>query len=225
MNISILWEDLTKLPYYTKQNLGLILNKEGAILDYWINKLIREEMLIPLKKGLYVSSSYLALVKAGRETETYLEFLSGIVRYPSYLSLEYVLAANGLIPETVFSLTSITLKTTRAYPSPLITFTYRNLQPKLFTGFIEKKFQKQTFNIATPAKALFDYLYLRKMGSRTEIERYLLSGARFNWDILTKNDRQEFANFVTLSGSKKMASILQILKVNHLAWTDFTKEI
>ena len=42
--------------------------------------------------------------------EPYAEYMANRLRLPSYLSLEYVLAKEGLIPEAVYALTSITSK-------------------------------------------------------------------------------------------------------------------
>ena len=206
--------NLTDLPYYTKQNLGLALGKNEDSLDYWIKTMIQNRIILPLKKGLYVSSDYLDLIKAKGETEAYLEYLAGIIRSPSYLSLEYALAKYNLIPEAVFAITSITLKTTRTFQSTLTTFYYRNLKAKLFTGFVEKNFGKQTYKIALPAKALFDYLYLKRFSSLLDMKDYLLQDSRINWSELSADDWQMFGQYVELSASKKMLQITKILESN-----------
>jgi len=211
-----LTKKLADLPYYTKQNLGMALGKNKDALNYWIKKLIKSQALIPLKKGLYISSYYLDLVRAKEKTEDYLEYLAGIMRAPSYLSLEYALSKYGIIPEAVFAITSVTTKSTRSYQSGLTSFYYRNLKAKLFTGFIEQKFNQQTIKIATPAKALFDYLYLKKFSSLSEMKRYLLTDARINWAALNQNDKQMFSQYVKLSASAKMRQISTILKINKL---------
>jgi len=207
---------LADLPYYTKQNLSLALGKNKDALDYWIKKLINNQTLIPLKKGLYISSYYLELISAKGKVEEYLEYLAGVVRSPSYLSLEYALSKYGIIPEAVFAITSITTKSTRSYQSSLTSFYYRNLKTELFTGFTENNFGKQKIRIATPAKALFDFLYLKKFSSLAEMKSYLLTDGRINWAALSKNDRKEFTQYTKLSASKKMLEINKILKINQL---------
>jgi len=96
MEILKLKEMMEKLAYYTKQNLNLYLNKEGESLNYWIKKMINKGLLIPIKKGFYISSFYLDKIKEKNEIEEYFEYLAGIIRYPSYISLEYALAKYGL---------------------------------------------------------------------------------------------------------------------------------
>jgi len=216
MEILKLKEILEKLSYYTKQNLNLYLDKNGESLNYWIKKLINSGILIPIKKGFYISSFYLDLIKGKNETEQYLEYLAGIIKYPSYISLEYALAKYGLIPESIFRITSISQKTTRKYESKLTTFSYRKIKESLFIGFIEKKYGKQTIRFATPAKAIFDYLYLKKFASSLEIENYLLEDGRINWQALEPTDKILFSKYVGLSSSKKMDKILKILVNNKI---------
>jgi len=79
MEILKLKQTLEKLAYFTKQNLNLYLNKEGESLNYWIKKLIYKGILIPIKKGFYISSFYLDRVKERNETEEYFEYLSGLL--------------------------------------------------------------------------------------------------------------------------------------------------
>lgn len=216
MEILKLKEMLEKLAYYTKQNLNLYLNKKGESLNYWIKKLINKGLLIPIKKGFYLSSFYVDKVKEKNETEEYLEYLAGIIRYPSYISLEYALAKYGLIPESVFRITSISKKTTKKYDSKLTTFSYRKIKDRLFTGFIEKNYGRRTIRFATPSKALFDYLYLKKFDSDQEIENYLLKTGRINWLTLEPTDIKLFSKYVGLSSSKKMNKILKILVNNKI---------
>ena len=216
MEILKLKETLEKLAYYTKQNLNLYLNKEGESLNYWIKKLINKDILIPIKKGFYVSSFFLEKLKDKNQTEEYFEYLAGIIRYPSYISLEYALAKYGLIPESVFIITSISKKTTRKYDSKLVAYSYRKIKDSIFTGFIEKKFGRQIIRFATPSKALFDYLYLKKFTSDIEIENYLLKTGRINWSVLESVDKKLFIKYVDLSSSNKMSKILKILVNNKI---------
>ena len=101
-------------PYVTKTELALLLEKKERNLDKKILQLIRDEVLIPLKKGLYLSRIFYL-----KNNDNIEEYLSNIIFYPSYISLEYVLAKEGLIPESVFAYTCVTLKTTRQFNNKL----------------------------------------------------------------------------------------------------------
>lgn len=200
---------LTQFPYYTKQNLSLIFNKKDYAYDYWIKKLIKEEILIPLKKGFYITSYYLNQVKKEGLLLNYFKQLANILRQPSYISLETALSYYNLIPESTFNITSITLKSTRVYKNTLAIFIYRNIKRELFFGFN----LIDNFQIASKAKALFDYLYLKKFNDINQTEYFLKQESRINWLELTKNDFKEFNQYVNLSKSIKMKKISKIISL------------
>lgn len=215
MNILKLNNILKQAPYLTKQNLALALNKEKENLNYWIKKLVKEKLLISLKKGFYTSSYYLDLISQDpKNREAYLEYLANILRFPSYVSLEYVLSTGGLLPENSFVITSITLKTPRIYKTEVGTFVYRNIKDRLFSNYRFRDFNGKKVMIASPAKALFDFLYLKKFTSFTitTIKEYLIVEGRINWEVLSREDKIEFIKLVKLSGSGKMRLITTLLK-------------
>ena len=100
-------EQIEQLPYFNKISAGVALGKSGQNLDYWIKTRLKTGEIIALKKGLFVTRIYSL---AENEKQKYYEYIANIIRYPSYLSLEYVMALWGLIPESIFAFTSITLK-------------------------------------------------------------------------------------------------------------------
>lgn len=203
---------IQRSPYLTKQNFSLALGKEGETLNYWVKKLIGDKTLIPLKKGFYVSSYYGNLVsQTPKDSELYGEYLANILRLPSYVSLEYVLAKYNFIPEAPFSITCVTVKSPRVYSSSFGDFIYRNVKENLFLGWEVKDFRGKEVRIASLSKALFDFLYLKKLPIE-QWQNYLLTEGRFNWKILNRKEKAEFVRFTKNSGSKKMVKILNILR-------------
>lgn len=197
-------KELESLPFFDKNTAEILIDKKGRNLDKKIDQLIRIGYLKIIKKGLYVTDSYYSNIEKG----SYTEYIGNILRQPSYISLEYVLSIYGLIPESVFSITSITVKSTRKYINFLGNFIYKNLNIKLFCGFTEKDWQGKTIYIATKAKALFDYFYLRKLKNiKTDV-----FDVRIDWDEFSKNDLKEFETYVSLSQSKKMKAVLIAIK-------------
>jgi predicted transcriptional regulator of viral defense system len=79
---------------------------------------------------------------------------------PSYVSLESALSYYGLIPEGVYSVTSISSKKTARFQTPVADFVYRNVRPQLLFGYQLKKIGGQGYKIAEIEKAVLDYLYL-----------------------------------------------------------------
>jgi len=212
-NLVLSEEAFKTLPYFNKSTLEEIIGKRGESLNYWVKKLLRQGELAALKKGLYVSKLYLlGLEKNPALKEAYWEYLANILRYPSYLSLEYALAKYGLIPEAVYSLTSVTIKSSRIYKNSLGNFIYRKINPRLFFGFINRDFEDKKIKIASLAKAVFDFLYFKRFPPRRLLQEKLLEGLRFNWDVLARKDWQEFKTLVRRANSRKMTAILNLLK-------------
>lgn len=198
-------KELENLPYFNKYTAGVLIGKKGRNLDKKIEQLIKKGYLLSLKNGLYVSSVFVDRT----DKSNYQEYIANILRYPSYLSLEYVLSIYGLIPEGVYALTSVTLKSSRVFNNFLGTFIYRNIKPELFYGFIEKDFNDKKIKMATVAKALFDFLYFKKL---ERINKAVIEDLRINFDNFKSKDSQEFSRYVLKSKSKKMAKILKIFK-------------
>ncbi len=79
---------------------------------------------------------------------------------PSYISFEMALAHHGLIPESVYGVTSACTRKTMVFKTPLGEFTYRTIRAKLYFGFEYHKANGRNYKIASPEKALLDYFYL-----------------------------------------------------------------
>lgn len=197
--------EIESLPFFSKSQARLLIGKTGRNLDAKLAQLKKVGYLIPLKKNLYVSDSFY------QQTNRffYAEYLAGILRSPSYLSLEYILSKEGIIPEGVVNFTSITLKSSRTYKNIVGTYLYRNLKQSLFSGYIEDSWEDKIIRRATRAKALFDWLYLQKLPHPiSDLSSYL----RINWDRFLPSDLKEFEGFVSLSQSSKMLRILKIIQ-------------
>ena len=73
--------------------------------------------------------------KDQRVTEDTLFLIAGKIYTPSYISLESALSFYQLIPEGVFSITSITTLKTQSFSTPIATFSYQSVKPNLFFGY------------------------------------------------------------------------------------------
>ena len=207
---------LSDFPYLTKEIVSAAIGKKEEALNYWIKRLRKTGDLISLKKNLYISTIFMRSIKNQPALfDRYREYLAQVIRQPSYLSLEYVLAKNNIIEEIPFALTSITLKSSRRFTCELGTFMYRNMNRVLFTGYRESYFLEKRYYTATPIKALFDYLYLKNLG-RSGIADTLTDDMRINWDAFKKTDRKEFEQYVLLSKQKKMEKIMNIIITRNL---------
>lgn len=100
------------------------------------------------------------------KTEADLFFLANRLRKPSYISLETALRYYNFIPESVFSITSVTTAKPTEWHTPIGYFSYRSLKPSLFFGYQPSE-GRPVFLIAEPEKALLDMLYFNPHLSET----------------------------------------------------------
>ncbi len=202
-------KQLSELSYFNRTTLQhLYENISTKSLYENIQRWIDKGYLIQLKKGLYVTKEYLNKTD---NKEAYKEFIANKLKFPSYLSLEYVLQKYSIISESTFVYTSISQKTKQTYENKLGVFSYRNIKDELFTGF--NITQKGIYKIqeATKAKALFDYMYLKLLNTETFTKELLLS-FRLNLDELTKDELQEFDKYCKLTQIQKFQELPKLLK-------------
>ena len=87
------------------------------------------------------------------------------VHGPSYISLETALSYHGWIPEAVYSITSASLDRSREFDTPLGHFSFSRVPQKTFYAEVSRV-EKETggsFLLASPLKALADYVYVHKV--------------------------------------------------------------
>lgn len=200
-------QDLTS-PYYTRQNLGLVLSEKRRTLDYRLSALKESDILTTVKPGFYLNKQ---LLRQTDNKRALLEYVGCIAKQPSYVSLSYALAQYELIPESIYTISYITTKKTNQYSCSTVTYSYRNLKQELFKGFIQREFQGLTYFFALQSKALFDFIYLTPLTSPASF-RELLFQSRLNWSNLTTNEAKKFAQFCLESNSPKMKKVVTLLQ-------------
>lgn len=97
--------------------------------------------------------------------------LANLIYAPSYVSFETALSYYHIIPETVFSVASATTKPTREFNLQEITYSYTTIKKTAFTGYAPTEIYGEITLIATPEKALCDYLYLVSLGKKSLNDR------------------------------------------------------
>lgn len=127
---------------------------------------------------------------------------------PSYLSLSYALSHHGIIPEAVFTATSVTSKGTRSYQLAQGNFTYQHLPPSLFFGYTQVQDQPLPYNLAEPEKALLDFLYLNPSVKNDQD----LSELRLNLDSI---DWPKLNIYSTFFHHVRINNLLKLLEAAH----------
>lgn len=99
------------------------------------------------------------------------EIIANRLYAPSYISFEYVLSRHGIIPESVYTITSATTRVTREFIVNDKSFTYSHIKKQAYRGYITEKIGGMTVLMAEPEKALIDYLYFVNLKRKTLNER------------------------------------------------------
>ena len=146
---------LQKMPLIVNQDL-LGMAKDKQVMRNQLNRWHKKGLIIQLKRGMY------QLNETDRKINPSLAFIANQLYGPSYISLEYALQMYDLIPEAVWTVTSVTTKKTMKIKNERGNFNYRHIKPQAFRGFKGVKDSAGfTYFIAEPAKAVVDFLYLR----------------------------------------------------------------
>ncbi len=208
-----IFDSLDKFPYFTieavKQLLDAPSPDDGSVRTT-LYRWTKSGDIVRLKKGFYMTRRF---YETHRSDEEFSSMVSAILIPQSYLSLEYVLQRNGILTDVTYPVTAVTMKQTRVFENKLGTFSYRNIKPGLYYGFTISEYFGIPIAKANAAKALFDYLYLRKLSIYSADEgENLAEKLRLNLDDFTTEDQLTFASFVGHSQCKKMERVLKNLK-------------
>ena len=124
------------------------------------------DIFLKLKNGLY----------ALRSDPPKEEVIANRLYAPSYSSFEYAMARYGLIPESVYAVTSATTRITREFIVNHKSFEYSRIKKQAYRGYKAQKAEGMTILIAEPEKALVDYLYfvdlkLKRLNERLNLRK------------------------------------------------------
>ena len=169
---------------FTHQDLvaGFGVNKRAV--EAFLSYNYRMGKIQRVRRGLYFFT--------GETIDTF--SLANVIYAPSYISLETALSFYGLIPEVVYSVTSITTRATREFVFNDINYSYQSIKIKAFTGYIPIDRDNKKILMATPEKALADYYYFVSLGKKT-------ANDRINID---KIDKKILKNYLSLYDRQKL---------------------
>jgi predicted transcriptional regulator of viral defense system len=126
-----------------------------------LERYTKRGLLTRLKKGMY-------FVTDNPPTSF---FISNRLYRPSYVSFESALSYHKLIPETVYGVTAATTKPTREFEVDGRAFFYHKIKLSAYTGYAPAEIGDEVILLASPEKALVDYLYLVNLGKKPLYER------------------------------------------------------
>lgn len=176
------------IKLFTPLDVERFLGRSKTAVQFLIHRLKKNGSIVSVKRGMY---------KLAEEQVPDL-YLANKIYAPSYVSLEFALSYHGVIPETVYEITSVTTKATRRFEISGKVFSYSKIKTGAYTGYSVQKQNGVNFYIAEAAKAFVDVNYLRMLKGQKPI-------SRFNKD---KINFTKALNYAKLFGNKKLAGII-----------------
>ena len=176
-----------------------------------ITDLLRKNVIIRVKKGLYIFGQEF------RKRPYSKEILANLIYGPSYISLAYALQYHDLIPERVEAVTSVTTGRSRRFNSPVGLFTYQSIPLSAFRIGMDRIEigEKRAFLIAIPEKALADKIYFeRGLGIRSQkmMSAYLEHDLRIDPADLTKLKPEILDDIAQRYRSKKIRLLSDLIR-------------
>jgi predicted transcriptional regulator of viral defense system len=144
--------------YLTDTEINLLIDGNSNSRYGKLKRWLQNGDLIHLRRGLYCLGERLA---GNRKPHPFVA--AQRIYSPSYISLESAMAYHQLIPEAVYTITSVTTKRKNEFNNSLGNFNYEHLPVKNFYLEVEliNENNEQLF-MAKPWKAIGDYIYCYK---------------------------------------------------------------
>ena len=146
-----------KIKYFSLQDFQTITDSNYDAARAILQRYKKRGLVINPKKGFYFFKDY-----SPGEYE-----LANRLYHPSYVSMETVLAKQGIIPETIYPIISVTTKPTRKFTCQNQEYIYHKIKTKAFTGYVKK----EGCLVAEVEKAVADYLYFIALGQKNLNDR------------------------------------------------------
>jgi hypothetical protein len=148
-----------------------------------ISELLKSEELISIRRGLYIAGPKMDLPTP----EPFL--IANHLRGPSYVSLESALSYWNMIPERVYEISSVTIKTSKSYKTVVGRFSYQKIKTPYYSYGIRSitHSSKQTLLVASPEKALCDKVVLTSkinLRSIKQTREFLMEDLRMDSEVL-----------------------------------------
>jgi predicted transcriptional regulator of viral defense system len=174
------------------QDLATLLPEGDSKRQALIKRAVASGDIVRIRRGLYCLADMYQKKRLNPFS------VSQHIYGPSYISLESALRWHDWIPEAVYSYTSVSLKNSKEFNTPAGLFSYSRVPQKALYAGVNRQTDDSgcVFLIASPLKALADYVYVHKCdwsgvdpvvdSLRVEMEELeCLTGDQF--DVLANN--------------------------------------
>ena len=172
------------LKMFSDRDFQRVAGVSKTAASFLLMRYAKRGYLRRLKRGLYAAPSRMPSRWA----------IANRVYSPSYISLSSALSYYGLLPESVYSVTSVTTKSTREFQVDETAYRYRTLKRSAFGGYRAVEIGGDTVLLAEKEKAAADYLYFVFLKKETFNRRLDLS----------KIDKSKLAGFLRQFGNPRL---------------------
>ena len=185
-----------KLELFTPREFERLFGVSTDSAQKFIKVYTKKGFLVKIRNGLYML--------ADSPANSFL--IANRLYEPSYISFDMALSFYGIIPETIYTVTSATIKISREFKANGISYTYHKIKKEAYNGYKPIKYLDQTILMAEPEKALADYLYfvaLKRRGlyyermdlKKIKKEKLLKYAKLFNKPKMNKLIKEIYAEF------------------------------
>lgn len=124
-----------------------------------VKRALAKGEILQIRRGLY------CLAPRYRKKSVSVYAVAQRVYGPSYVSMETALSFHGWIPEAVHVCACASFGNAKDFDTPLGLFVYRRIPQRVFYAGVERRADADgnVFFMASPAKALADYVYVHRV--------------------------------------------------------------
>lgn len=124
-----------------------------------LKRAVKDGQIMRIRRGLYCLST--SLNKLTINPLVAAQYIYG----PSYLSFETALSYHQWIPEAVYSYANVCNKKSKEFDTPIGLFSYKRVPQNILYSGVDRIVldNKTTFLIASPLKAMCDYVYYNRL--------------------------------------------------------------
>ena len=190
-------EDLKKYTVFSLKDIKKIDQKFGrARLNEWQKKGYIKKII----KNFYIFTDIMP-------DEHYLFEIANRIYPPSYVSMETALSYYNLIPESVYTVTSVSTRRTYTFDAEIGQFIYRKIKPSIFFGYKLLEYGDKKIKIASIEKTILDFLYLNpRINSLSTMESIRLNKEEF----LDNADKNKLNDYLALFNNKQLSKRIKV---------------
>lgn len=194
----------------TDTDLGNILSISASARYALVNKALKKQELIKIRRGLYI------LAEKYRRKKISAFYLANRIVPQSYISLESALSFHGWIPERVSTVRSILpVGRRKTFINSFGEFAYYQLPTNPFEFLTSvsriEEIQGEPFLIASPLRALADLFYINDIDWKDL--NYLTEGLRIDKELLMTIKLSELNAVKKIYRSKRVLDFISNLRL------------